>query len=109
MACLITPATAAIITTIIRKKIPQKYHLDWLMGMLWGGTIMLVVDHFLAGEILLYPPFLTATQNPVEMLRELAVTGGLMTAVIFLAWIVMALIANKVLKRHQKQIKTTVV
>lgn len=111
MACLIAPATAAIITTIIRKKVPQKYHLDWLMGMLWGGTIMLIVDHFISGEIVLYPPFLTAMKNPADtivMLKEIAITGGLMTATIFIIWMVMVLVANKAFKK-QKQIKTTAI
>jgi hypothetical protein len=60
-----------IITTLLRKKFPQKYHINWLNALLWGGTIMLAVEHIAHGEIVPYPPFLTAGLSEVlpEMLR----------------------------------------
>jgi hypothetical protein len=57
MACLIAPATVAIITTVSKRKIPEKYHVEWLILMLWGGTTMLLVDHIISGEIIPYYPF----------------------------------------------------
>ncbi len=98
MACLIAPATVAIITTATRKKIPAKYHIEWLNTMLWGGVIMLIIDHIISGEIVFYPPFLTTMRNPHDtfvMLKEIATTGVAMTVAIILAWMIMVLIANR--------------
>jgi hypothetical protein len=99
MACFLAPATAAIITTTVRKKIAPKYHLDWLNAMLWGGVIMLAVEHIAHREVVLYPPFLTAMQNPNDipvMLHEIAIVGGSMTIAIVLVWAAMVLVVNKV-------------
>ncbi|MDD4476927.1 MAG: hypothetical protein PHY40_02095 [Patescibacteria group bacterium] len=106
MACFLAPATVAIITTGMRKKIPQKYHMEWLNTMLWGGVVMLAVEHFTHGEITLYPPFLTAMQNPADiptMLHELATMGGAMTIAIFAVWTIMVLTVNIVEKIREKK------
>ena len=66
--------------------------------MIWGGAIMLAVEHIAHGEILLYPPFLTAMQNPAEipiMLKEMAVVGGAMTIVIVFIWAVLVVLSQK--------------
>jgi len=108
MACLLAPAAVAVITTSFRKKIPKKYHIEWLNTMLWGGAIMLAIEHFAHGEIVFYPPFLTAMQNPADipvMLRELATVGGLMTIAIVSVWAVMVLVTNKAANIRQKKIK----
>ena len=103
MACFIAPAAVAIVTTGLRKKISAKYHLEWLNTMLWGGVIMLIVDHIISGEVVLYPPFLTAMQKPADipaMLREIATVGGAMTMAIFMAWSIMVIVANNL--SHKK-------
>ena len=108
MACFLAPATAAIITTSVRKKIAPKYHLEWLNIMLWGGVIMLAVEHIAHGELVLYPPFLTAMQNSADipvMLQELVTIGGTMTIVIVLVWTIMVLAANKAAKIREKKIQ----
>lgn len=108
MACFLAPTAAAIITTVIKKKISPKYHPDWLIAMLWGGVIMLAVEHIAHGEVVLYPPFLTAMQNPADipvMLQELATVGGAMTIAIVLVWAVMVLVANKTAKIREKKIQ----
>ncbi|MBU3979508.1 hypothetical protein KJ980_03040 [Patescibacteria group bacterium] len=108
MACFLAPATAAIITTSIKKKIAPKYHLEWLNTMLWGGVIMLAVEHITHGEVVLYPPFLTAMQNPADipvMLQEIAIIGGAMTITIIAVWTIMILVANKATKIHEKKIQ----
>ncbi|MFH1712926.1 MAG: hypothetical protein ABH896_01945 [Candidatus Jacksonbacteria bacterium] len=112
MACFLAPTTAVIITTAVRKKIPPKYHLDWLITMLWGGVVMLAVEHISHQEVVLFPPFLTAMQNPADipvMLQELAIIGGAMTAAIVFVWTVMVLAANSAAKMRKKkaQILTT--
>ncbi|MCK5027098.1 MAG: hypothetical protein KAS07_01640 [Candidatus Pacebacteria bacterium] len=110
MACLLAPAAAAIITTSMGKKVDPKYHIEWLNTMLWGGVIMLMVEHIASGEIVLYPPFLTAMQNPADipaMLQELATIGGSMTVTIIVTWALMVLITNKAAETNKEKIKIT--
>jgi hypothetical protein len=97
MACFVAPATVAIITTVTRKIVEKKEgtrttenagrtagsvsgkwtrRLGWLNTMLWGGTIMLVLDHILSGEFILQT-------------REILVTGGAITAAVVVAWVIM--------------------
>ncbi len=97
MACFIVPAGAAIVTTAIGKKAPEKYHLNWLNSMLWGGVVMLAVEHIAHKEIVLYPPFLTAGLS--EVLPEMLRVGVPMTLSIFLIWGVMVAIAARMNKR----------
>lgn len=107
MACFLAPAAAAVITTSIRKKIAPKYHFEWLNAMLWGGVVMLAVEHIARGEIVPFPPFLTAIRNPTDipiMLKEIATIGTAMTMAIFLVWAIMVLVANKVEKMGEKKI-----
>lgn len=111
MACLITPAVTAIITTNLRKKIPAKYHLEWLNAMLWGGVIMLTVDHIINGEIIFFPPFLTAMRSPTDIpavLKEITITGGAMTIAIILAWVAMVLIANRIEEKSKEKTQTVI-
>ena len=98
MACFIAPMSIGIVTTIFRKKIPENLKIGWLNMMIWGGAIMLAVEHIAHGEIVLYPPFLTAMQTPAEipvMLQEMAVIGGTMTIAIFSIWAIMVYVYNK--------------
>lgn len=108
MACFIAPAATAIITTGFKKKIDPKYHIEWLNTMLWGGVIMLVVDHVANGEIVPHPPFFTAMQKAngfSTMLKEIITVGGLMTLAIITVWIAMVVIANKTARIHKEQIQ----
>ena len=98
MACFIAPLSLGIVTTIFRKKIPENLKIGWLNIMIFGGAIMLAVEHIAHGEIILYPPFLTAMQTAEEipiMLKEMAVVGGTMTVAIVAIWAVMVYIYNK--------------
>jgi len=98
MACFITPLSLGIATIIFRKKIPKHLKISWLNIMIFGGAIMLAVEHIAHGEIILSPPFLTAMQTPAEipiMLEEMAVIGGTMTIAIVFVWAVMVYIYNK--------------
>ena len=75
--------------------------------MLWGGVAMLVMDHIVSGEVVLYPPFLTAMQNPADipvMLQEVAIVGGLMTIAIVLVWIILVAITSRI-PRVSKQVE----
>ncbi len=98
MACFIAPMSLAIVTTVFRKKIPENLKIGWLNIMIWGGVIMLAVEHIAHGEIVMFPPFLTAMQTPSEipvMLQELATVGITMTIAIVCIWMIMVYIYNK--------------
>jgi hypothetical protein len=97
MACFLIPTAAAIVTTAVGKKVPEKYHMNWLNSMLWGGVAMLTVEHIAHGEIVLYPPFLTA--GLLEVLPEMLRVGIPMTLIIFLMWGVMVAVAVRMDKR----------
>lgn len=95
MACLLVPATEAVIVTAITKiaetkekkqkeengvkeetaadrvqaeeiKIPFTRKLKWLSKLLWGGSILLAFEHIWHGEIVPYFPFLTAMADADE-------------------------------------------
>jgi len=97
MACFLVPTGAAIVTTTIGKKVPEKYHMNWLNAMLWGGVVMLAVEHIAHGEVVLYPPFLTA--GLAEVLPEMLRVGVPMTLSIFLVWGVMITVAAIISKK----------
>ena len=98
MACFIAPLSLGIVTTIFRKKIPENLKIGWLNIMIFGGAIMLAVEHIAHEEIILYPPFLTAIQTPAEipvMLQEMLVVGVTMIIAVVCIWAVMVYIYNK--------------
>ncbi|MDD5111857.1 MAG: hypothetical protein PHG85_04885, partial [Candidatus Altiarchaeota archaeon] len=66
MACFAAPAALAIVTTAFRKSIPEKYRINWLNAMLWGGVTMFAVEHAANGEIVPYFPYITAMANPAD-------------------------------------------
>ncbi|MBM3244925.1 MAG: hypothetical protein FJZ15_03935 [Candidatus Omnitrophica bacterium] len=99
MACFAVPAAVVIVTTAIGKKVPKKYHLNWLNSMLWGGVAMLAVEHIAHGEVVLYPPFLTASLP--EVWPEMIKIGVPMTLIIFIIWGVMVAVAQAARKREK--------
>ncbi|RLF44448.1 MAG: hypothetical protein DRN29_08420 [Thermoplasmata archaeon] len=101
MACFLVPGAEAVVTTVVQKVIGEekakKLKLGWLNTMLWGGVILLAIEHIWHGEIVPWPPFLTAMKNPAEipvMLHEMALVGGIMCIVITLAWILLVAISS---------------
>lgn len=106
MACLIVPAVAAVITTTVRKRIPAEYHVDWLLLMLWGGTLMLIVDHVLNGEIVPYFPFFTASYKTI--LLEILRIGIPMAVVILCFWAAMVYCSISATKKSAKTLKNII-
>lgn len=100
MACFIAPLIQAVATTAVRKSSqssaqgaesrPLLRHLPTLEKMLWGGTVMLVVDHVLNGELTWRFPFFSALASEgggwVTMLREILQVGVPMCVVLTLVW-----------------------
>jgi hypothetical protein len=119
MACFLAPAGVAIVTTIVQKVVKKKeragagdqmqkttgkwtQRLRWLNTMLWGGVILLALEHIWHGEVVPWPPFLTAMQTPGDvgpMLHEIATYGVTMAAVILVAWGILVGIAEVVERR----------
>jgi hypothetical protein len=99
----------AIVATIVQKAVKNKeekpsgeqtahirgkwtQRLRWLNTMLWGGVALLALEHIWHGEVVPWPPFLTAMQTPGEvgpMLHEILTYGLTMTTVILVAWGIM--------------------
>jgi hypothetical protein len=71
--------------------------LSWLNKLLWGGVILLALEHVWHGEVVPWPPFLTAMANPADigpMLHEMAIFGGAMAITVTIVWGIMILVAE---------------
>ncbi len=97
MACFVVPLVQAIATSALRKWGRKdgfvSRHLASLELMLWGGSVMLIVDHILNGELSWRFPFFTAlgqSGGAQVMLREMLSVGLPMSIVITLVWAVYA-------------------
>ncbi len=108
MACFLVPMAQAIATTIYRsthkdsihndESSPLKRNIPALEKMLWGGTIMLIVDHIINGEIIWQFPFFTAlteTDGVNVFLRELLTVGVPMSVTLTVFWAIWALCSAK--------------
>ncbi|MCR5207671.1 MAG: hypothetical protein K6C14_04250 [Eubacterium sp.] len=133
MACFIVPAVEAVVVTaayFAAKKSEQKIQapkladgekfasdevkitwskrLSWLMGLLWGGVILLAFEHFWHGEVVPYPPFLTAMATPEEtaqMLHEMATVGVSMAVTVTAVWGVICAVAEAKVKKIKASLK----
>lgn len=115
MACFLVPTGEAIVSTIIKHQVAKKEDeqgtptvsedgkfswktkLSWLTTMLWGGAVLLCLEHIWHGEVVLYPPFLTAMADPADtavMLQEMGTVGVGMAVLVTAVWIVMVLVAD---------------
>jgi len=92
MACFIVPLTVALGIGAFKNKISQVYHINWLLMLLGGGVLALLLEHIAHQEVVLYPPFLTAINNPANipgMLYEMATLGSAMTIACVAIWILL--------------------
>lgn len=92
MACFVAPLTAALAASSIKKNIPAKYHIEWLLAMLWGGVAWLVPEHVYRGEVAFSPPFFTAGID--KIIPEILKIGMPMVLVPTLAWLAMLAISS---------------
>ncbi|MDO4850897.1 MAG: hypothetical protein Q4A93_03455 [Actinomycetota bacterium] len=86
--------------------------LGWLLNMLWGGVLLLAIEHIWHGEVVLWPPFLTAMQTPDEipvMLHEMATVGVSMAVLVTVVWVVATLVVDHVVKRSARYTQNTTV
>ncbi|MEM1701869.1 MAG: hypothetical protein QXP02_03075 [Desulfurococcaceae archaeon] len=92
MACFITPLVIGVVVGILSKtskSLRDKLKLNILAYMLIGGALILIAEHAWHGEIVTYPPFLTAMQNPIDVsviLHEIGISGGFMSLAVIATW-----------------------
>ena len=96
MACFTVPLAEGIILSVAKKIAFKKNadsviktKLEHLENMLYGGSFLLAIEHIYHGEVVLYPPFLTAMKNPEdipEMLHEMATVGVSMAVIVTVVW-----------------------
>jgi hypothetical protein len=106
MACFVVPMVVGILTTLFSKKISPKYHIEWFNMLIWGGSLMLAVEHYAHGEIVPFFPFLTAATEGKEaiqvMLIEMATIGSAMLFACIGLWLLMVIISPKLTYLHPK-------
>jgi hypothetical protein len=98
MACFTAPAALGVATFVFRKKFPEKWHIGWLNTMILGATVALGVDHIASGEIVPYPPFLSAMANPADtaaMFGEIVSVGIPMAVALVIVWVAMNVVYEK--------------
>lgn len=126
MACFLVPMGEAVITTVLQKVVEKKEKeaqvkstsqtglkwsrkLSWLNRLLWGGVLLLAMEHAWHGEIVPWPPFLTAMSNPAQvgpMLHEMATIGTGMALFVTLVWALLILIVDLKVTPLSAKIKT---
>lgn len=127
MACFLVSGAEAIVVTAVRSKVKKREiekgiidesgkqiadpathgyswtrKLGWLMKMLWGGVVLLLIEHVWHGEVVPWPPFLTAMGDPTataEMLFEMATVGVAMAVLVTVVWFVATFVADATVKR----------
>ena len=83
--------------------------LAYLETGLFAGSFVLAAEHMLHGEVVPYPPFLTATETAegtMEMLHEIATVGVSMFAIVVGVWALGVFIYDLVKYRKRKGLKT---
>jgi len=112
MACFIVPTIVGIGAHSQGKRFPAWAHINWLTAMVLGGAVGLAVEHYAHGEIVPWPPFLTAMATPAQtsvMLNEMAAVGIPMTIAIIAAWAVMVIVYEKFLAKSDVRVGTVAV
>ncbi|WP_297809684.1 hypothetical protein [uncultured Helicobacter sp.] len=115
MACFVESIVVASVLSVAKKSIAKQEEtqknmqenshkiswsrkLGWLVNMLWGGVFLLCIEHIWHGEIVAYPPFLTAMSSPEHtqaMIYEILTIGSAQVALIVAIWTIMVVCADK--------------
>ncbi|MCX8158202.1 MAG: hypothetical protein N3D73_00895 [Candidatus Diapherotrites archaeon] len=90
MACFLVPLFLGIILLMLKKQLPERLKINFLLWMIFGGSMALAIEHIAHQEIVPWPPFLTAMKTPEEtavMIEEMFSVGVPMTLALLGAWI----------------------
>jgi len=123
MACFLVPMAEAVITDLIIKKTGEgsarseksaetlfgytpvtpfsagSHEFKWLSQLLWGVSLILMLEHLWTGEVTLTFPFLTALSSPentMAMLEEIATTGVTTAVTTTLIWFATVVLSRKI-------------
>ncbi|MEM3659323.1 MAG: hypothetical protein QXU11_02800 [Thermoproteota archaeon] len=107
MACFLVPMAVGIVTSILRKKIPKTLMINVLNLLLWGGVLGLAIEHVAHGEVVPYPPFLTAGIEHV--IPEMMNIGIPMTLSVSGIWGLVVLTVNGPLGRPLRLSKLVII
>ncbi len=80
--------------------------LAYLELTLFSGSFVLAIEHILHGEIVPFPPFLTAALDPnstAEMLHEISTVGVAMLAILFVSWAVGVFVVDLIKYEKRKE------
>lgn len=95
--------------SVARKaRIPLSKKLGWYMQLLLGGSFLLAFEHAWHGEIVPYPPFLSALEVSggfYTMLEEIALVGTLQVALITAVWGAMVFIAERLAAQDSELVR----
>lgn len=105
MACFLVPLAEAVVVSGAKfafsrisdseNTVLSKF--GTLQKMLFGGSALLAVEHYVNGEISFVPPFLTAMKSPEEtseMLNEMATSGVMMAVLVTAVWALMMIVSH---------------
>ena len=111
MACFIVPLVQAAATSVYRKLNAKRIaspdssalmrNVPALEKMLWGGSVMLIVDHIINGELTWRFPFFIALEKVgggEVMLKEMLPVGVPMSVIVTACWAVYSLVRER---RHK--------
>ncbi len=122
MACFLVPMAEAVITDLIIKKMGKEtsrsangaetifgytpvtafsagsHEFKWLSQLLWGVSLILMLEHLWTGEVTLTFPFLTALSSHADtmvMIDEISTTGVMTSIMTTLVWFVAVLFSRR--------------
>lgn len=125
MACFLVSGAEAVAVTVVKKveekkenkarengddikadtsnyRIPLSRKIGWLTKMLWGGAFLLLIEHIWHGEVVPWPPFLTAMKSKEDtkvMLKEISTVGVGMALLVTAVWLVMFIVSTVMEKK----------
>lgn len=124
MSCFIVPLVQAMATSAYRKHLGNvgsksdgvesegyvksiwKSELHTLEKMLWGGTLVLVVDHIASGELTLAYPFMTVLGKIgglEQVFSEMLTAGIPMSLAVTAVWALVVLRKSHAFKRQRSR------
>lgn len=118
MACFLVPLAEAVALSCVKGavKLGNKKESDKIIAfgkktavlqkMLFGGSFLLAIEHVYHGEVVFYPPFLTAMKSPedtAEMLHEMGTAGVSMAIVVTAVWAIAMIIQHFASKKAVKE------